>query len=502
MNARLFRLLAARDMRARLVRILSAVAIGAAVAVILLLQGYLLWQVRAAAWNSAMRSAENVLATLSASIERNLNIVDLSLAGVQEAFHLVDLKGLDPQIRNMALFDRAGTAEYLGSMLVLSPTGKIIYDSGGSPARDGDFFDRDYFQVHRDRQAGTYLSAPYDSRLRAGDPSIALSRRLTGPDGQFEGVVMGAVRLAYFSSLFSNVRLGRSGIISITRTDGTMVMRTPSTDGKGNVGLNIGGSPTFQRMLSGPVQDFTARAVVDGITRHYVYGRLGSYPLVLAVGFSVEDVFDSWIAEAVTIFGTGVLVCIIIIGLFISLQRALARQMKVEDELERLATTDVLTGLSNRRQFDDALSREWDRTARLEQPLSLLIVDVDRFKSVNDNFGHEMGDQLLRAIADAISSSLLRPDDVSARYGGDEFAVLLPATGREGALGVGERIRSRVEDLQLSDGKGRVLRATVSIGLGTVHVPPDGQMESLFRAADLALYKAKDAGRNSVAALP
>ncbi len=449
-----------------------------------------------------MRSAENIRTTLISAIERNLNIVDLSLYGVQDAFTHLDLEVVEPELRNMALFDRAGSAEYLSSMLVLSANGDIVYDSRGWPPRVGNFADRDYFRAQKARSDGTYLSVPLQSRLHVGDPSIALSRRLSGPDGQFAGVVVGGVRLAYFASLFSRLNLGRSGVVSLVRTDGTMLIRTPSTDGAGNVGVDVSKSPTFQRMLSDPSGDFTARASLDGAARHYSYGRIGTYPLILAVGFSVDDVFSSWLMEAVTILGTGSLVCATIIALFMSLQRTMDRQTKVEDDLARLATTDSLTGLANRRHFDDALAQAWNSQEQQDAALSLLIVDVDHFKVVNDTGGHAVGDRLLRCVGDAIRTVVCRPGDVASRYGGDEFAIVLPGTDRQGALAIATRIRNGVQGIRIEDGRGGQLSATVSVGIGTVRVPCDVDVDALFRTADRALYAAKAAGRNSVAALP
>src|SRR6185295_5145559 len=109
------------------------------------------------------------------------------------------------------------------------------------------------------------------------------------------------------------------------------------------------------------------------------------------------------------------------------------RLKRQSDELRRIACVDVLTGVANRRRFDEALDREWDRTCRLGDPLSLLMIDVDHFKAFNDHYGHPAGDACLRSVAQALVSVSLRPADLVARYGGEEFVVLLPQTPRVGA---------------------------------------------------------------------
>lgn len=490
-------------MRHRRVRRWSITAVWISVAIILGLEGYLLWQVRSAAWEMAIRSAKNVSATLSTGIDRNLKIVDLSLTGLQETVEGFDLSAMEPQLRNSTLFDRAASAEYLGTMLVLSRDGDVLFDNAGWPPRQGNFADRDYFRAHLDGRRGTYLSPPYFSRLRGGDPSIALSRRWSDARGGFNGVLVGAVRLAYFSSLFSGVNLGPLAAVSIMRADGTLLMRVPSSDGTGNVGLDLRGSPVFQHIQSGAGGSFTARSTVDGVERSFVFDKIGDFPLYLIVGFSNGDVLESWIPEAATILGLGLVACTIIIALFISLQRVLDRQLQVESDLARLATTDVLTGLSNRRYFDDMLAREWERARRNRAPLSLLIIDVDHFKAVNDGLGHAAGDGVLRAIGEAIGKALLRPGDLAARYGGDEFAVLLSDTDGKGALTVATRIRGRIGDLGLGTRHGLAVAGTVSIGIATIRVAPDttASIDSLFRASDRALYIAKRAGRDRVETL-
>ena len=181
--------------------------------------------------------------------------------------------------------------------------------------------------------------------------------------------------------------------------------------------------------------------------------------------------------------------------------RAMARRGA---ECARRATIDPLTGVKNRGAFDAAMQHAVARARRYDEPLSLLFVDADHFKQINDRHGHPTGDEVLRSLAELIASEVRATDTtargsrapLAARYGGEEFVVLLPRTPTEGAALVAERIRERAERAIHGDSAGTPVRATVSIGVSTLG--PDEDVDGLLRRADAALYRAKAAGRNRV----
>ena len=170
---------------------------------------------------------------------------------------------------------------------------------------------------------------------------------------------------------------------------------------------------------------------------------------------------------------------------------------RINRHLITIARVDALSGLANRRAFDDTLIIEWDRARREEQPLSLLFMDVDHFKLYNDTYGHGAGDDCLRQVASAIKKAVLRPADLAARYGGEEFVVLLPATDALGAEEVAERILRTVDSLAIPHKRSLVsYHVTVSIGICTM-LPSDKNSIAIFvENADAALYKAKTSGRH------
>ena len=171
------------------------------------------------------------------------------------------------------------------------------------------------------------------------------------------------------------------------------------------------------------------------------------------------------------------------------------------DLLERMAHVDSLTGIANRRRFNDALDVEMRRCQRAEQPISLLMLDIDNFKLYNDHFGHGMGDLCLAQVADTLALHASRAADLAARYGGEEFAVILPQTDLEGARQIGQRLCDRVSSLAIPAAPG-ASEAVVTISVGAACVVPTAQTPpaELVESADRKLYEAKQAGRNQVKA--
>ncbi|AIL63295.1 response regulator [Pseudomonas alkylphenolica] len=167
--------------------------------------------------------------------------------------------------------------------------------------------------------------------------------------------------------------------------------------------------------------------------------------------------------------------------------------------LQRLMNSDGLTGLSNRRHFDEYLELEWRRAMREQAQLSLLMIDVDYFKAFNDTFGHLAGDEALRKVAEAIRGSCARPSDLPARYGGEEFALVLPNTSPGGARLVAEKLRQSVVAMNIAhDLPVANSCLTVSIGLATLTPGIGSHCRQLISAADKGLYLAKNSGRNQV----
>ncbi len=169
------------------------------------------------------------------------------------------------------------------------------------------------------------------------------------------------------------------------------------------------------------------------------------------------------------------------------------------DRLQDISIRDGLTGIYNRRHFDEVLLAEWKRSIRTEKPLSLLLIDVDSFKKLNDRYGHPEGDECLKKIAEQLSKILRRSSDTLARYGGEEFAAILPETNKENAQLIADAMRMSVEDRKIKNEGSKAARVvTVSIGVCSETTTLSRPAEELLNAADSALYRAKKQGRNRV----
>ncbi len=180
------------------------------------------------------------------------------------------------------------------------------------------------------------------------------------------------------------------------------------------------------------------------------------------------------------------------------------RTLQLEEanaKLQNLSELDSLTGIANRRRFEETLAREWRRSTRDTLPLSLIMLDIDFFKAFNDANGHQVGDQCLRRVAQEIRAALTRPGDLVTRYGGEEFACILPSTPPRGAAAVAEALRARVETMGTRHPGAPSGVVTISLGVATA--PEEAATpEALVAAADEALYRAKRAGRNRVEGAP
>ena len=469
-------------------QLVSGIIMPASVALafaIVAIVAFTLWQAREDARARAEREGENIVEAIEADVARNIELYDLSLQGLREALATSAVADVVQEVQRLALFDHAASAKYMGSMLALNATGGIIVDSRSTTPPLINLADRDYFQVHAQRSdLGLYLSRPFTSRLGHSEPSIALSRRLPDKDGMFAGIVAGAFRLSYFRDLFARLNVGRRGVITLVRSDGTILSRQPSTDGAYDIGGSFKDTPIFQRIVRERSGAFTARSTISGVDRLLSFTQIGELPLFVTVSQAVDDIYAEWWRRAIAIGAVTLTLALTIIVLAVMFRSA-------QRELAAVAVTDELTGLANRRCFDQILRLEWQRAARTNTPLALLMIDVDNFKAFNDQHGHWKADEVLKAFGRVLKTCSDRAGDIAARYGGEEFAVILPNTDTTSASVVAERIRASMLEREQN-----IDSPTVSIGVASVRPRADRDAAVLVKAADTALYQAKANGRN------
>jgi diguanylate cyclase (GGDEF)-like protein len=442
----------------------------------------------------ARQTLENLASGIDADINRNIELYDLSLRNVVSNISMPEITVVSKPIRHLILFDHAATARHFGAIQVFDAQGKLTIDASSLDPAPDNRGDEEYFKVHVDKpDAGLFISRPM---LHRGAYSIVLSRRITGDDGSFQGIVAGSIRFSYFHDLFGRLHLGADDLITVFRRDGTVIMRTPFD--LDVIGHNLSRAPGLHQVLTEPSGSYSRPSVVDGLSRLFVWRNSGSV-LVVQVGKRLDTILNLWRQQVIRIGAIMTVLILFVLGTTLFLAREIGRRARAEKRLEELATTDALTGLKNRRKFDSEIDLEWRRAARNGTPVAVLMIDADHFKSYNDTYGHQAGDQVLVGIAICISDSVRRAGDCPARYGGEEFAVLLPGLSNLEAFRVAEAIRLKVE-LWSEDPK----VSTVSIGAASMIPVASLDWSSLIEAADKALYAAKANGRNQsvLASLP
>ena len=472
----------------------------AAILGILIVSGWMLIMLRQQTWLAAEVRTSNLATLIAQDIDRNAEMFDLSLQAVLDGLGDPDVAALSPNLKRMVLFDRAATARDFGAIKVLDASGRIVLDSTTDRTGAETYAGAPFFKMHQQNtQGGLFLSAPFMEN--GNDPVIAFSRRVTLPDRSFDGVVFGTMRLAYLRTLVSNLDVGSTGSISVFRDDGTLMMRSPyDPRDLGRIIPRAAMAPNADRA---EIKHKTVTSSIDGVDRLYAAAHLKHAPLTINVALGIDEFLSEWRWRAILFGGVVLLLCGSMTAMAILTAGNVRQRRMVEQrlnianrQLQALAATDSLTGLANRRVYDEVLARELRRSSRTRSELSLLVIDADHFKTYNDRYGHEAGDQVLKAIADVLSKATNRATDLACRIGGEEFAVILPETAKPGAFHVASRIHAELRKAAIEHADNEPGYVTVSIGLA--YVGPASEMDGsqVFRIGDKALYKAKNAGRN------
>lgn len=429
-----------------------------------------------------------------------------------------DLERIDID-KNPAVFDRlqpvlvnyAAATEQLHSVFIFDKRGVRLSSSEATLSPLPGAENRDYFSYHsHNLSLMRHVGKPIISRL-SGKWLIPVSRRFNDLDGNFAGVVMATIEVAYIQQLLAHYQIGQAGAISLNLADGALLSRRPMLSF--DIGTTVAGTPQFEKLrqkLSGTLE---MTSPVDHVERVVSYQFLKNHPLFVTVSLSREEVLQHW-RTATYVQSSWILVLCVFVALSGGVViRSVRERLKVEHrlraahqeltlantQLTQLARYDGLTGLANRRFFDEHLEREFKSAQRTRRPLALIMIDVDHFKLYNDNYGHPEGDRCLQAVARAVESAVGRPHDFVARYGGEEIVVLLTETDAAGGAAVAEAIRLAVAMLTLPFGVSPNGYVSISAGVAA-HVYPGSRTSAfeLLNEADKALYRAKRNGRNSV----
>lgn len=456
--------------------------------------------------NTHSLNLTHALATYSEGIVRQSSMILLGLverletegSGAVQIERLSQLvsrqQPLMPQMSGVTIYDRDGR-------WLMSSNRTIPVGANSS--------DRAYFIHHRDEPSREpFIGLPIRSRSNQ-EWVITISRRFNGPDGEFAGVVAVTLGIENFLRLFGKIDVGQDGAIGLSHADGSMLVRYPFREQ--DMGRNFSTSPIYAKYLvDQPVGTASFTSSLDGVDRLYAFRKSDKLPLVTTVALGKREALAAWQFEALlsSLVVCGLLALTGLIGWM--LIRAIRRRMAAEDELrtaqqqllesnqqlERLAMHDALTGLANRRSFDETLALETRRAQRDGTPLALLMIDIDHFKRYNDTCGHPAGDACLQRVAKVLAACTRRPSDLLARYGGEEMAVILPNTDSGGAAVVAKQMLERLAREAIDHPGSPFGRVTVSIGASCASGAELDGRQSLIDSADQALYHAKEAGRN------
>jgi diguanylate cyclase (GGDEF)-like protein len=452
------------------------------------IEAWQMWHVREASLRSANIVTASLAESLSQQIETTLKTADTVVATLVQR---VEVEGVNPEtlqrlyglmtslasalpaIHEMGLTDKDGNA--IVKSLVPHPVGM-------------NYHERDYFRFlssHDTRDV--FIGQPVKSKVD-GSVNITVSRRINAKDGSFAGIVVTSVSMNFFRKLFETVQFKSGGFISLVADNGMLLASSPDSFGDGD--------GEIAALAAAPAGALEYLSPKDSLNRVGASNHLSHYPMTVMVAQNSSAVLSEWYGQ-LRVHGAIVLSVLMVIGV-------LGYRVDQANRATRLqALRDGLTGLPNRRCFNETIEREFQRAARNGRPLSLIMVDVDLFKTFNDQYGHPAGDACLRAISAAVQGVLRRPGDMAARYGGEEFAILLPETDVAGAVQIVGDMQAAIRTLAIRHEAGPLGVVTLSAGVaswcpGRLTATPAWLVE----AADAALYEAKALGRNTFTVRP
>jgi diguanylate cyclase (GGDEF)-like protein len=402
--------------------------------------------------------------------------------------------GPDEPTMRRAIANIHGNLSDVVGIRVADAAGRLVYQTEFANAPAPDVGAMPWFRRLRDDHvSGVVLSAPHRDGPD-GPHVIDIARRVEHPDGSFAGAVVAPVPVERLVSMLAAADVGPGGAVALRGENLELIARHPplADPARGDAVPPAIRGFVERGEISGT---FHAVSAADGVERLCSYRRVAAWPLHITVGRATDEYLGHWRRDMGIVALLASMLFAVSIGATIMVDRAWRRQRRIAHLLEAQAQTDPLTGLANRRHFMEVADAELARSRRYETPLSMLMIDIDHFKEVNDAHGHRAGDRVLQQLA-RTCREVLREVDVAGRVGGEEFAILLPETEAEDAYEVAERLRIAVEATEIAREEGVPIRVTVSIGVAAI----DGStnLDTLMSQADDALYDAKHGGRNLV----
>jgi len=462
-----------------------------------------------------IREGPNLLLAFEENVRRDLDGVDEVLRELKTEY--AEQGQVFPEA--LVRLQRSRSLTFL--YVAVSDENGIITNSSRPDLIGRDISLEEYFQhFSRMKDSAAYFAKPIV------DPTsrqwiFHVSRRLNKLDGSFGGTVTAAIDPVFLGRFYQKMQLGKGFSVSIVGLDGYIRIR--QTEDKVDVGTDIRHTQVFQMLKQQKSGSYTAVSVLDQMNRIYTYNVMPEYPLALFISVPEQEAFSEYYRLRDRYWLVALLGALAVAVFFALLMRLLKQQeqsayllrlmnrqlqesvaKRTEEleaanmELQIIAMMDGLTGIPNRRYFDDYYERSWRTAVRMGAPLSVVMADIDWFKAYNDTYGHQAGDECLKQVARTVRKYTQRAADFVARYGGEEFIIVLPDAQNAGATAFAERVRQQVEALGIEHGNSPFGRVTISLGIASAYPLQDDDPQALIEAADKALYAAKHDGKNCV----
>lgn len=477
------------------------------------MQGYSVYAAREVQLQEATVATDRLVKALSEHVNYGVDRTDNLLLDLDERLRRessADIASLAPYIR-----ERLDRLPLLHDLVFHDEQGTLLLSGERHAASVGAATVHKHTVHHRYLPDPELLIGTPQKDTASGQWLLPVSRPQLRVDGSFGGIVMATIRLDQFRGFSEFMDIGTRGKVVLALESGQLLLARPHREA--DIGRDLRTSALFSlRRTEGPAASSIVAAPAGSGQADvlYSYRRVARYPLVVAISRSTDEILENWWNSAYLSSAGVSLLLLVQLWLGVRLYGQIALRDQLEKErrslqkllvkksrsLRQQAHIDALTGIANRRQFDSRLVREFNRAMAEGRSLALIILDVDFFKKYNDLYGHPAGDECLKFVASRINGGRRRSQDLAARLGGEEFAVLLPGAGLRGAIAVAESIRKAVAAEKLTHIPEQHHSVTVSCGVHAL-VPLKGMLPAeLIDAADRALYLAKASGRNRVRA--
>ncbi|HJV26259.1 MAG TPA: sensor domain-containing diguanylate cyclase [Aromatoleum sp.] len=454
---------------------------------------------RAQVEERAAQATRNDALALERELAAIVRSCDIVLGTVIDEYHRELASGGIEAVRlNQFIAAQAARLPEAEGVRVTDAAGTIRYGSDVAAGARVDVSDRPPFRsLAAQEQDGLVISRPQRTRTDQRW-QVMLARGAKNPDGSFAGMAFVSVPVENLTQTLAQIAVPEAGAITLRGADLGIIARYPDPDdGDDVVGQSVVAKPLTDLFKTGAdAGTFRATTPLDRIERLTSFRKVAGYPLYLTVGRAEGEYLRSWKKSATITAGAIALFAAMATTLALVAHRTRRHLAQAKLEIRRLAHTDFVSELMNRRALLESAELELARARRYGKALSLLVLDIDHFKSINDTLGHYAGDKALQQFATRVRHAL-REVDLLGRWSAGEFVAVLPETDVARAREVAERVRQMVAATELTlDGAPR-LKLTVSIGIATL-AASDEAFDTIIARADAALQDAKNAGRNRV----